>query len=47
MTKTLKTVLLEDIDKSQDFQHYYCANIKEKTFNCSQKLIYKKMEDLD
>jgi hypothetical protein len=37
-----KIVLLDDIDKTQDFQSYYCANIKEKTFNCNQKLTYKK-----
>ena len=31
---------LDDIDKNT-ISEYYCANIHEKTFDCSNKLIYK------
>ena len=39
--KTIEYVLLDDVDKSKDYQTYYCANIKENTFECSKQLTYK------
>jgi hypothetical protein len=39
--KTIEYVLLDDVDKSKDYQSYYCANIKENTFECSKRLTYK------
>jgi len=37
-----KIVLLKDVDPESNFEEYYCANIVEKTFECSNKLLYIK-----
>ena len=39
-TKPNEYILLDDIDKTKDYQDYYCANIKENTFECSTQLTY-------
>ena len=31
---------LDDINRNESYTKYYCANINEKTFNCSNELTY-------
>lgn len=37
-----KYILIDNVDRNRDLQQYYCANIVEKTFECSNILTYKK-----
>ena len=34
--------LLDDVNKMAMIDEYYCANVVEKTYECSTKLVYKK-----
>ena len=34
--------LIDDVDININFDTYYCANVVEKTFECSNKLTYRK-----